>query len=39
MVDNVAYEFGQVEEFLKVAEDLTMEYQWGRYDILCLPPR
>jgi leukotriene-A4 hydrolase len=39
MVESVAYEFGQVEEFLKVAEDLTMEYQWGRYDILCLPPR
>ncbi|KAL3797745.1 hypothetical protein HJC23_000290 [Cyclotella cryptica] len=38
MVENVAYEFGQVEEFVKVAEGLTMEYQWGRYDILCLPP-
>lgn len=38
MVQAVAYEFDQVEQFLKVAEDLTLEYQWGRYDILCLPP-
>lgn len=38
MVDAVAYEFNQVEQFLVVAEELTMEYQWGRYDILCLPP-
>ena len=38
MVDAVAYEFAQVEQFLEVAEDLTLEYQWGRYDILCLPP-
>jgi leukotriene-A4 hydrolase len=27
-----------VEEFVKVAEELTLPYQWGRYDILCLPP-
>lgn len=38
MVEAVAYEFGQVEEFVKVAEELTLPYQWGRYDILCLPP-
>ena len=38
MVDAVAYEFNQVEQFLVVAEELTMKYQWGRYDILCLPP-
>jgi leukotriene-A4 hydrolase len=38
MVDNVAYEFGHVEDFVKVAEELTLQYQWGRYDILCLPP-
>ena len=38
MVESVAYEFGQVEEFVKVAEELTLPYQWERYDILCLPP-
>lgn len=38
MVQAVAFEFAQVEQFLEVAEELTMEYQWGRYDILCLPP-
>jgi leukotriene-A4 hydrolase len=38
MVEAVAYEFNQVEQFLEVAEELTLEYQWGRYDILCLPP-
>lgn len=38
MVDAVAYEFDQVEDFLKAAEGLTCEYQWGRYDLLCLPP-
>lgn len=38
MVSAVAYEFAQVEQFLEVAEELTLKYQWGRYDILCLPP-
>eukprot|EP00984_Skeletonema_dohrnii_P028314 scaffold18247_cov102-Skeletonema_dohrnii-CCMP3373.AAC.3 len=38
MVAAVAFEFAQVEQFLEVAEELTLEYQWGRYDILCLPP-
>ena len=38
MVEAVAYEFDQVDEFVKVAESLTLPYQWTRYDILCLPP-
>jgi leukotriene-A4 hydrolase len=39
MVEAVAYEFGQTEEFIKYAEEiLKQEYVWGRYDILCLPP-
>lgn len=38
MVEAVAFEFSQTEEFLKAAEDLTLPYQWGRYDVLCLPP-
>eukprot|EP00584_Thalassiosira_punctigera_P013610 CAMPEP_0172574672 /NCGR_PEP_ID=MMETSP1067-20121228/136821_1 /TAXON_ID=265564 ORGANISM="Thalassiosira punctigera, Strain Tpunct2005C2" /NCGR_SAMPLE_ID=MMETSP1067 /ASSEMBLY_ACC=CAM_ASM_000444 /LENGTH=665 /DNA_ID=CAMNT_0013367305 /DNA_START=11 /DNA_END=2008 /DNA_ORIENTATION=- len=37
-VDAVAFEFSQVEDFLKAAEELTMPYQWTRYDLLCLPP-
>lgn len=39
MVDAVAYEFSQVEDFLVAAEGVTgLPYQWGRYDLLCLPP-
>ena len=38
MVEAVAFEFSQVEDFLVAAEELTMPYQWGRYDLLCLPP-
>jgi len=38
VVEAAAFEFSQTEDFLKIAEDLTFEYQWGRYDVLCLPP-
>ena len=39
MVEAVAYEFSQVEDFLAAAERVTaVPYQWGRYDLLCLPP-
>lgn len=39
MIDAVAYEFSQVEDFLVAAEGVTgLPYQWGRYDLLCLPP-
>jgi leukotriene-A4 hydrolase len=38
MVDAVAFEFSETEEFLAAAEGLTCPYQWGRYDVLCLPP-
>lgn len=38
MVEAVAFEFSQVEDFLVAAEELTMPYQWTRYDLLCLPP-
>ena len=38
VVEAAAFEFSQTEEFLKIAESLTFEYQWGRYDVLCLPP-
>ena len=38
VVEKAAWEFGQTESFLAAAEELTCEYLWGRYDILCLPP-
>ncbi len=39
MVKAVAYEFAQTEEFLKDAETLAgIDYVWGRFDLLCLPP-
>jgi leukotriene-A4 hydrolase len=39
MVEAAAYEFSQVEDFLSAAEQVTaVPYQWGRYDLLCLPP-
>lgn len=39
MISAVHYEFGETELFLTAAESITgVEYPWGRYDILCLPP-
>jgi leukotriene-A4 hydrolase len=39
MVEAAAYEFGQTEDFLQMAESLAgSPYAWGRYDLLCLPP-
>lgn len=39
VVDIAANEFADTEKFLKTAENITgMPYQWGRYDILVLPP-
>ena len=38
IVDAAAFEFSQTEEFLGIAEALAIPYQWGRYDVLCLPP-
>ena len=37
MVEQAAFEFAETESFLKVAEELTIPYVWGRYDVLCLP--
>ena len=37
-IKDAAFEFDETEEFLKIAEDLTCPYAWGRYDVLCLPP-
>lgn len=37
VVEAAAFEFANTEEFLRVAEDLLIPYQWGRYDLLVLP--
>lgn len=39
VIEKAAWEFAQTEEFLCAAEKITdCSYQWGRYDVLCLPP-
>ena len=38
MLDKVAYEFGDMQSMLTAAEKLYGPYQWGRYDVLVLPP-
>ena len=38
VVEDAAWEFAETEQFLSIAEDLTIPYEWGRYDVLCLPP-
>ena len=38
MLAKSAYEFEEVEEMIIAAESLYGEYQWGRYDIIVLPP-
>ncbi|KAJ2558538.1 Leucyl aminopeptidase yscIV [Coemansia sp. RSA 1933] len=37
-IDACAWEFAEVETILQTAEDLITPYQWGRYDLLVLPP-
>jgi leukotriene A-4 hydrolase/aminopeptidase len=38
VVDKAANEFSDMENMLKAAETLYGPYQWGRYDVLVLPP-
>jgi aminopeptidase N len=38
VVDKAASEFSDMENMLKAAETLYGPYQWGRYDVLVLPP-
>ncbi|CAM9119050.1 unnamed protein product [Pylaiella littoralis] len=38
VVDSAAFDFSQTEAFLTTAEGLLGPYEWGRYDVLCLPP-
>jgi leukotriene-A4 hydrolase len=38
LVGAAAYEFSETPNFLKSAEEIAGPYEWGRYDILMLPP-
>jgi leukotriene-A4 hydrolase len=38
MIDKAFYELGEMGKMLKVAEKLYGPYQWGKYDVLFLPP-
>ena len=39
VVGKAEYEFAETENFLKAAEKLTgLDYMWGRYDLVCMPP-
>lgn len=38
IIGKAAYEFAETGEMLNVAEKLYGPYQWGRYDLLVLPP-
>ncbi|KAL0078408.1 peptidase family M1-domain-containing protein [Phycomyces blakesleeanus] len=38
VVDQAAWEFDDTERFLSLGEDLLTPYEWGRYDLLVLPP-
>ncbi|CAO3628229.1 unnamed protein product [Mucor hiemalis] len=38
MVEQAAWEFSDTESFVATGEDLLTPYEWGRYDLLVLPP-
>ncbi|MDP5169659.1 MAG: M1 family metallopeptidase [Bacteroidia bacterium] len=38
LIDKAAYEFEEVNDMISIAEKLYGPYQWGRYDIVVLPP-
>jgi leukotriene A-4 hydrolase/aminopeptidase len=37
-IEKAAYEFADMEKMLVAAEKLYGPYQWGRYDVIVLPP-
>ncbi|RYD80804.1 MAG: M1 family peptidase [Sphingobacteriales bacterium] len=37
-LEKAAYEFADMDKMLVTAEELYGPYQWGRYDVLVLPP-
>ena len=38
IVDKAAYEFGDTETFIQIAESYVNPYEWGEYNLLILPP-
>jgi leukotriene-A4 hydrolase len=38
MLEKAAYELADTEKMIKAAEKLYGPYQWGRYDLIVLPP-
>jgi aminopeptidase N len=38
VLERAAWEFAGTQAMLETAEDMYGEYQWGRYDLLILPP-
>jgi aminopeptidase N len=38
VLDAAAFEFSGTQDMLDIASELFGEYQWGRYDLLVLPP-
>ncbi|MEO6131400.1 MAG: M1 family metallopeptidase [Saprospiraceae bacterium] len=38
MLDKAAYELADMEKMVETAESLYGPYQWGRYDVIVLPP-
>ncbi|KAI8344449.1 peptidase family M1-domain-containing protein [Chlamydoabsidia padenii] len=38
VVEKAAWEFDSTEDFIRTGEDLLTPYEWGRYDLLVLPP-
>lgn len=38
LLDKAAYEFGELEQMLSIAEGLYGPYRWDRYDLIVLPP-
>ncbi|ORX42508.1 leukotriene A-4 hydrol [Hesseltinella vesiculosa] len=37
-LEAAAWEFESTEDFIRTGEDLLTPYEWGRYDLLILPP-
>jgi len=38
MIEKASYEFEEIENIIKTAENLFGPYEWERYDLLVLPP-
>ena len=38
VVDKAAWEFADIEKMIEAAESIGGPYQWGRYDVLVMPP-